>query len=110
LEFLTVDADYFQWGLRVVPSTQTSQFMQVIRQNASEMILSAFEHIRNENSGNDFWTPGHLVVLGSRARPEQMIKQYIRMSRRQQKFLPVRSLESASGSDEFRLSTGQPDQ
>ena len=83
MEFITVNTDYFQWGLRVIPSVQTGQFMQEIRQKTSRLILSAFEYIRNENSTNDFWAPGYLVVLGTRPYPTEMIEQYIRMSRRQ---------------------------
>jgi REP element-mobilizing transposase RayT len=82
LEFLTVDADYFQWGLRVDPSIQASQFMQVIRQKTSELILSSFENIRNEISADGFWAPGYLVVLGIRPHSKEMAKQYIRMIRR----------------------------
>jgi len=89
LEFVAVDEDYFQWSLRVIPSTQTDQFMQVIRQKTSELILSAFEHIRNESSVNDFWAPGYLVVSGSRPFSKEMIGKYISLSRRQQEFLPV---------------------
>lgn len=89
IEFITVNSDYFQWGLRVIPSTQTGQFMQEIRQGTSELILSTFEHLRNENSINDFWAPGYLVVLGTRPHPKEMIEQYIRLSRRQQGFFPT---------------------
>jgi REP element-mobilizing transposase RayT len=84
IEFFTVNPDYFQWGLRVIRSTKTDQFMQEIRHGTSELILSTFEHIRNENLTNDFWAAGHLVVLGTRPNPEEMIRQYIRMTRRQQ--------------------------
>lgn len=84
IEFITVDPDYFQWGLRVIPSTQTGQFMQKIRHGTSELILSTFEHIRNNNLINDFWATGYLVVLGTRPHPKEMIEQYIRLSRRQQ--------------------------
>ena len=86
IEFITVNPDYFQWGLRVVPSTLTGQFMQEIRNATSELILSTFEHIRNENSTNEFWASGYLVVLGTRPHPKEMIEQYIRLSRRQQGF------------------------
>jgi REP element-mobilizing transposase RayT len=86
IEFITVNPDYFQWGLRTIPSIQTSQFMQEIRQKTSELILSTFEYIHNESSANDFWAPGHLVVLGARPYSKEMIEQYIRMSRRQQEF------------------------
>lgn len=86
IEFVTVNPDYFQWGLRVIPSTQTGQFMQEIRNVTSQLILSTFENIRNENSTNDFWASGYLVVLGTRPHPKEMIEQYIRLSRRQQEF------------------------
>jgi REP element-mobilizing transposase RayT len=86
LEFITVKPDYFQWGLRVVPSTETGQFMQEIRNTTSKLILSNFEYIRNENSTNDFWAAGYLVVLGTRPHPIEMIEQYIRLLRRLQGF------------------------
>jgi REP element-mobilizing transposase RayT len=89
IEFVTVNPDYFQWGLRVIPSTQTGQFMQKIRHGTSELILSTFENIRNKNSTNDFWASGYLVVLGTRPHPKEMIEQYIRLSRRQQESSPV---------------------
>lgn len=83
IEFITINPDYFQWGLRVIPSTQTGQFMQKIRNETSELILSTFEPIRNKISTDDFWASGYLVVLGTRPHPKEMIEQYIRLSRRQ---------------------------
>lgn len=83
IEFITVNPDYLQWGLRVIPSTQTGQFMQKIRNGTSELILSTFEQIRNKISTDDFWASGYLVVLGTRPHPKEMIEQYIRLSRRQ---------------------------
>jgi REP element-mobilizing transposase RayT len=84
LEFITVHPDYFQWAILVPPSTPPGRFMQKIRYDISEMILSNFGHIRKENLSNDFWAPGYLVVLGTRPHPEEMINQYIRLTRRQQ--------------------------
>lgn len=89
IEFVTVNPEYFQWGLRVIPSTQTGQFMQKIRLGTSELILSKFENIRNDNSIKDFWATGYLVVLGTRPHPKEMIDQYIRLSRRQQEVSPA---------------------
>ena len=89
IEFITVNPDYFQWGLRVIPSTQTGQFMQKIRLRTSELILEKFEDIRNRNSDNDFWAKGYLVVLGTRPHPKEMIEQYIRLSRRLQESSPA---------------------
>jgi REP element-mobilizing transposase RayT len=86
IEFITVNPDYFQWGVRVVPSTQTGQFMKEIRSRTSEFIMSTFEDFRSDNSTDDFWAPGYLVVLGTRPHPREMIEQYIRLSRRQQGF------------------------
>jgi REP element-mobilizing transposase RayT len=82
IEFITVNPNYFQWGLRVIPSTQTGQFMQKIRNETSELILSTFVNIRNKISTNNFWASGYLVVLGTRPHPKEMIEQYIRLSRR----------------------------
>ena len=88
IEFITVNPDYFQWGLRVIPSTQTGQFMKEIRSRTSELALSNFEDLRHEGA-NDFWAPGYLVVLGTRPHPKEMIEQYIRLSRRQQGLSPT---------------------
>jgi REP element-mobilizing transposase RayT len=83
VEFVTVTRDYFQWSLRVVPSTQTAQFMKEIRARTSELALSKFGDLRRD-FGGEFWAPGYLVVLGTRPHSEEMIAEYIRMSRRQQ--------------------------
>jgi REP element-mobilizing transposase RayT len=84
LEFITVHPDYFQWAILVPPSTPPGHFMQQIRYELSKMILSHFGRIKRENLSKDFWAPGYLVVLGTRPHPEEMIRQYIRLTRRQQ--------------------------
>ena len=84
LQFVTVDPAYFQWSILVTPSTSPGYFMQQIRYQTSKMILSNFGSIRRENLSNDFWAPGYLVVLGTRPHPQEMINQYIRLTRRQQ--------------------------
>jgi REP element-mobilizing transposase RayT len=84
LEFITVHPDYFQWSIIVTPSTSPSFFMQRIRYETSRMILSHFGRIKRENLSNDFWAPGYLVVLGTRPHPEDMIRQYLRLTRSQQ--------------------------
>ena len=86
IEFFVVNPDFFQWGVRVNSLTQTGQFMKEIRHGTSELILSTFEHIRNENLTNDFWAPGYLVVLGTRPQPKELIERYICMARRPQDF------------------------
>jgi REP element-mobilizing transposase RayT len=84
LEFISAEYDYFQWALRVNVSVPPIQFMQAIRYETSKFILSNFGHIAKENLSNDFWAPGHLVVLGTRPHPKEMIAQYIRLTRRNQ--------------------------
>ena len=84
LEFTTVNPDYFQWGLKVNASITPHQFIHTIRSETSKFILSNFGRIAKENLSNDFWAPGHLVVLGIRPHPNEMIAQYIQLMRRQQ--------------------------
>jgi REP element-mobilizing transposase RayT len=82
LEFTTVNPDYFQWGLKVNASITPHHFIHTIRSETSKFILSNFGRIAKENLSNDFWTPGHLVVLGIRPHPNEMIAQYIQLMRR----------------------------
>jgi len=84
LEFVNVDPGYFQWSISVLPATPPGRFMQQIRYDTSELILSHFGRIKQENLSNDFWAPGYLVVLGTRPHPREMVEQYIRLTRRQQ--------------------------
>lgn len=84
LEFVTVEPDYFQWALSAVSSVSPGQFMQQIRHDTSKMIFSSFGRIKRENLSHDFWARGYLVVLGIRPHPVEMVKQYIRLIRRQQ--------------------------
>lgn len=84
LEFTTANPDYFQWGLHVNVSVPPSHFMQTIRSETSKFILSNFGRIAQENLSNDFWAPGHMVVLGILPHPYEMIEKYIRLTRRQQ--------------------------
>jgi REP element-mobilizing transposase RayT len=84
LEFITVNLDYLQWAVQVTPATSPGNFMQQIRYETSTMVFESFSRIKRENLANDFWAPGYLVVLGTRPHPEEMIHQYIRLTRRQQ--------------------------
>lgn len=84
LEFVTVDPNYFQWSISVLPATPPGRFMQQIRYDTSALIMENFGRIKQENLSNDFWAPGYLVVLGTRPHPKEMVEQYIRLTRRQQ--------------------------
>lgn len=84
LELISVQTDYMQWTIMVPPSTAPGQFIQQIRFKISRMIFEHFGRFKRENLSNDFFAPGYLVVLGDRPHPEEMIFQYIRLTRRQQ--------------------------
>ncbi|MBI5950792.1 MAG: transposase [Chloroflexi bacterium] len=84
LEFSNVQTDYLQWAIMVTPSTPPGHFMRQIRYEISRMIFDNFKHIQTDSLSDDFWAPGYLVVLGTRPHPEEMIRQYIRLARRQQ--------------------------
>lgn len=84
LEFATVESDYLQWSFSVLSSIPAIQFMQLIRDQTSKAILSTLPDETRESLNNEFWAPGYLVVLGIRPHSEDMIRQYIRMTRRQQ--------------------------
>jgi REP element-mobilizing transposase RayT len=93
IEFTTVDPGYFQWGLRANASTAPTHIMQTIRSETSKMVLSTFGKIARENLSDDFWAPGHLVVLGIRPHSDDMITQYIRMIRKQQGLITLDQLK-----------------
>ncbi|MDO8754389.1 MAG: transposase [Anaerolineales bacterium] len=82
LKFITVSEEYLQWAIGVSPTTTPDNFMHQIRHDTSDSILSNFGRIRKENLSNDFWAPGYLVVLGTRPHPEEMIAEYIFLTRR----------------------------
>ena len=84
LEFSTAHLNYFQWGLRVNASVTPATFMHLIRTETSNFILSNFGRIAKENLSDDFWAPGFLVVLGIRPHSDEMIENYIQMTRRRQ--------------------------
>lgn len=84
LEFTSAQAEYFQWGVSVPPSTSPSLLMQKTRLETSSQIMADFGWIKRENLSGDFWAPGYLVVLGTRPHPEEMIHQFIRLTRSKQ--------------------------
>lgn len=101
-----MDAGYFNEDLG--GATHTSKSIYASDSSAaSELILPAFENIRNEISGSDFLATGYLVLLGTRPQSKEITKQYICISRRAG-FPFTRFSESASGSDDLVFQQDKP--
>ena len=73
-----------QLAIIVPPTITPVQFMGNICEKTSEMIIGSFGRIRKENLSGKFWAEGYLVVLGTRPHSEEMITQFIRLTRKQQ--------------------------
>lgn len=84
LEFISIRPEYFQWAVRVPPSTSTTYVIQIIRKQTSEQIFSDFPRFKRENQMDDFWAPGYLLFWGSQPHPVEVIQSYIRQTRKQQ--------------------------
>jgi len=88
LEFLSLKAEHMQWTLRVPPAVAPGYFMKLIREHTSKHIFENYVRFKKENSSNDFWAPGYLVILGSQPHPVEMIRRFTRLTRQQQGFSP----------------------
>ena len=82
LEFANIGRDYFQWGLRVNDSILPTHFVEIIRSETSELILSSLNQLTFRDPSNDLWAPGHLIFPGARPDSDDLIKRYIRLIRR----------------------------
>ncbi len=84
LEYHNIRPQYLSWILSVPASVSPNRFMEIIREQTSEFVLSNFGSIQRENLSSDFWAPGYLVVSGSKPIPDEMMEQYIDLTRRHQ--------------------------
>jgi REP element-mobilizing transposase RayT len=84
LESLYVQPEHLQWSLTVPVAVPPAHVIRVIRQHTSKQILEEFPRFRKENLASDFWAPGHLVIVGRRPHPPEMVNEFIRLTRQQQ--------------------------
>jgi REP element-mobilizing transposase RayT len=84
LDFLIIKADYLEWAMHVPPTTSPGYCIHLFRQHLSTDIFSEHPRFKRENISNDFWAPGHIVLVGSRPLPEEIIQRFIQTTRRQQ--------------------------
>lgn len=109
LEFVNVHPEYLQWSMSVLPATPPGRFMQTIRDETSQLILSHFGRINQENLNDGFWAPGYLVILGTRPHPRQMVEQFILVTRRQQGLNQLTSLPEAGMAGDETTDAPLPD-
>lgn len=84
LEFLAVRPEYLQWVVNVKPNTSPGYLMRIMRQQTSEKIFANFPRLKRENPSGDFWASGYLIMGGSQPHPQQLVRDYIRQTRKNQ--------------------------
>jgi len=84
LEALEIQPEYMQWLLSVPAAIPPAHFIRIIRTYTSRGLLSEYPRFKRENFSADFWAPGHLVIVGSRPHTQQMISEFIRLTRQHQ--------------------------
>ncbi len=82
LQFVTIDPEYFQWGMQLNVSNTPNHIMQTIRTETSKLILSNFSFLDQDKISDDFWALGYLVVLGIHPHIDNMIARSISLMRR----------------------------
>jgi len=58
--------------------------MRIMGEQTSEKIFAHFEGVKKENPSGDFWAPGYLIMGGLKPHPSQLVKDYIKQTRRRQ--------------------------
>lgn len=84
LEYIDIQPEYMQWLLNVPFSVSPAQIIRIVRQQTSKKIFDDFPKFKNQNTGKDFWAPGHLVIVGKQLHLPQMIHEFIHLTRQQQ--------------------------
>ena len=84
LEFLAVRPEYLQWNVTAEPNTSPGYLMRIMGEQTSEKIFAQFQSLKKENPSGDFWAPGYLIMGGLKPHPSQLVKDYIKQTRRRQ--------------------------
>ncbi len=88
LEDLRIRPEYMQWVIYVPANTTPSRCIRTVREQTSRLVFEDFPHIRRENMSKDFWAPGYLVLVGPMPHPNDMISEFISLTRQQQGIQP----------------------
>ncbi len=84
LDFLIIQPGYLEWAMHVPPTTSPAYCIQMVRQHLSSNIFSEHPRFKKENMSGDFWATGHIILVGSRPLPDDIIQRFIQTTRRQQ--------------------------
>jgi REP element-mobilizing transposase RayT/DNA-binding response OmpR family regulator len=84
LEHLSIRPEYMQWLVNVPPNTSPGYLMRTIRQHTSRRIFVEFPRLEEDNPSGDFWAHGYLIMSGNQPPPSQLVKDFIRNTRKRQ--------------------------
>lgn len=90
LEFVTVNPQYLQWALTVSTSIVVSQVVMHVRTELSKHILEKTNVPMDLKDSTDIWAHGYLLLHGLHKNLSEIIEQYIRLIREQQKNYPYK--------------------
>ncbi len=84
LDGIIVRPGYMQWLMTVPPTANPAQFMRLSRQHTSRRIFEEFPRFKQQNISNDFWAPGYFVAASNQLQSQDVISNFIAVTRRQQ--------------------------
>ena len=84
LVLVQVRPPYCQWVVSATVGTPPSKCIHTIREQTSRGILDKFKQLRDKTPYQDFWAPGYLVLVSREAHPQNIIEEFINLTRQQQ--------------------------
>lgn len=88
MDYLDIQPDYLHWILRVQMTDTPARLIKVMRSTLSSKIFEEFPRYKKENQSNDFWALPSMVLAGRLPHPDHMIQEFIRITRKDQGYLP----------------------
>ena len=88
LEGLALRPSHMEWVVRLAPMVAPGKMLRVVRQHTSQRVFSAFPDLIEDNPSGDFWSPGYLIVSGTRSLPPDLLQEYVNRTRQQQELKP----------------------
>lgn len=87
LEHISVRPEYLLWNASASPDLAPGRIVRDIRRHTSSRIFDQFPLLGRENPSGDFWAPGFLLISGSKPPPVELVRDFIRQTRRNQGLL-----------------------
>jgi REP element-mobilizing transposase RayT len=73
-----------EWVVRLNPMVAPGKMLRIVRQRTSQRVFTAFSDLEEENPSGDFWSPGYLIVSGTRSLPTELLHEYVNQTRQRQ--------------------------